>query len=136
MCPSFDPAQTRWSETIHGIEVNHGAAVAPTAAVTTSATTGEKTLDVVEVEKTLKVPAAFPLSGLPTNIAISKDGKRVYVSIAVARARSMRRHRFAREGKTIPVKGAGSQHVCQARTASTSSAVVGAKTITVIDQKT
>src|ERR1700733_3300964 len=79
----IDPVTNKVVGTIHGIEVNHGAAVAPDGTRYYISNEGEKTLDVVD-QKTLKVTRSIPLSGHPNNIAISKDGRRVYVSIAMA----------------------------------------------------
>src|SRR5438874_6587880 len=79
----IDPATNKVVGTIHGIEVNHGAAAAPDGSRYYVSDEGERSLDVVD-GKTLKVTRKIPLSGHPNNISISKDGRRVYVSIAVA----------------------------------------------------
>jgi YVTN family beta-propeller protein len=79
----IDPAVNKVVGTIHGIEVNHGAAAAPDGSRYYISDEGQSTLDVVD-RKTLKVTRRIALSGHPNNIAISKDGRRVYVSIAVA----------------------------------------------------
>src|SRR5437764_4741199 len=79
----IDPATNKVVGVIHGIEVNHGAAVAPDGSRYYISNEGETTLDVVD-QKTLKVIKRIPLSGHPNNISISKDGRRVYVAIAVA----------------------------------------------------
>ena len=79
----IDPATNKVVGVIHGIEVNHGAAAAPDGSHYYVSDEGESTLDVVDA-KTLKVTKKIPLSGHPNNISISKNGKRVYVSIAVA----------------------------------------------------
>src|ERR1700686_5517093 len=79
----IDPATNKVVGVIHGIEVNHGAASAPDGMHLYVSNEGESTLDVVDT-KSLKVTKTIPLSGHPNNIAISKDGKRVYVSIARA----------------------------------------------------
>src|SRR6202451_4881544 len=78
----IDPATNKVDGTITGIEVNHGAAAAPDGSYYYISDEGRSTLDVVDV-KTLKIKRSIPLSGHPNNIAISKDGARVYVSIAV-----------------------------------------------------
>src|ERR1700680_2509819 len=79
----IDPATNKVVGVIHGIEVNHGAASAPDGNHLYVSDEGESTLDVVDT-KSLKVTKSIPLSGHPNNIAISKDGRRVYVSIARA----------------------------------------------------
>src|SRR5438874_13572167 len=79
----IDPVTNKVVGTIHGIEVNHGAAAAPDGSRYYISNEGQSTLDVVD-QKTLKVTKSIPLSNHPNNIGISKDGKRVYVSIARA----------------------------------------------------
>src|SRR5215472_5714161 len=79
----IDPATNKVVGTISGIEVNHGAAAAPDGSRYYISDEANSSLDVVD-QKTLKVTRRIPLSGHPNNIDISKDGKRVYVSIAVA----------------------------------------------------
>jgi YVTN family beta-propeller protein len=79
----IDPATNKILGVIKGIEVNHGAAVAPDGSRYYISNEAESTLDVAD-SKTLKVIRNIPLTGHPNNIAVSKDGKRVYVSIAAA----------------------------------------------------
>src|SRR5579863_6205484 len=79
----IDPTTNKVVGTITGIEVNHGAAAAPDGSRYYVSNEGRSTLDVVDT-KTLAITRSIPLSGHPNNIAISKDGRRVYVSIAVA----------------------------------------------------
>src|SRR5947209_19115247 len=79
----IDPATNKVVGKITGIEVNHGAAAAPDGSHIYISNEAESTLDVVD-GKTLKVTNKVPLSGHPNNIAISRAGRRVYVSIAVA----------------------------------------------------
>src|SRR5713226_7577464 len=102
----IDPATNKVVGVINGIEVGHGAAVAPDGSRYYFSNEAETTLDVVD-QKTLKVIKRIPLSGHPNNIAIGKDGRRVYIAIAVAPGAvdvidttSMERV------KSIPVKGA------------------------------
>src|ERR1700722_9088754 len=78
----IDPATNKVVGTITGIEVNHGAAAAPDGSRYYISNEGRSTLDVVDC-KTLAITRSIPLSGHPNNLAISKDGRRVYVSIAV-----------------------------------------------------
>jgi len=79
----IDPATNKVVGVISGIEVNHGAAVAPDGSRIYVSNEAESTLDVVD-GKTLKVTNHVPLSGHPNNIAIGKDGRRVYVGIIQA----------------------------------------------------
>ena len=102
----IDPATNKVVGTIEGIEVSHGAAAAPDGGHYYISNESMKTLDVVD-RKTLKVTKRIPLSGRPNNIAIGKDGRRVYVSIAVAPgAVDVVDTTSLEKVKSIPVKGA------------------------------
>ena len=79
----IDPATNKVVGVIEGIEVNHGAAVAPDGSRVYISDEAQSTLDVVDA-KTLKVTKRVPLSGHPNNVAIATDGRRVYVAIAEA----------------------------------------------------
>src|SRR5437016_10880024 len=68
----IDPATNTVVAEITGIEVNHGAAVAPDGSRFYFSDEAEHTLDVVD-GKTLAVTKRIPLSGRPNNIAISRD---------------------------------------------------------------
>src|SRR6202790_785204 len=101
----IDPATNKVVGTINGIEVNHGAAAAPDGSNYYISDEGRSTLDVVDV-KTLKITRSIPLSGHPNNIGISKDGRRVYVSIARAPgAVDVIDTTSMEKVKSIPVKG-------------------------------
>ena len=76
----IDPATNKVVGTIKGIEVNHGAAAAPDGTRLYVSNEAENTLDFVDA-KTLAVVRHVPLTGHPNNIDISKDGRKVYVSI-------------------------------------------------------
>src|ERR1700680_2076019 len=78
----IDPATNKVVGVINGIEVNHGAAAAPDGSHYYISNEAESTLDVVD-PKSLKITNHIKLSGHPNNISISKDGRRVYVSINV-----------------------------------------------------
>ena len=79
----IDPVTNKVVGVIEGIEVNHGAGVAPDGSRIYVSDEAESTLDIVD-SKTLKVIKKIPLSGHPNNMAVGKDGKRVYVGIAQA----------------------------------------------------
>src|SRR4051812_5657933 len=72
--------QTNAAGEIGGIEVNHGAAAAPDGKRLYITNEAESTVDVADL-KTLKVIKSVPLTNHPNNIAVSKDGKRVYAAI-------------------------------------------------------
>jgi YVTN family beta-propeller protein len=76
----IDAATDKVVGEIGGIEVNHGAAAAPDGARYYISNEAEATLDVADA-RSFKVTRNIKLSGRPNNIAISKDGRRVYVSI-------------------------------------------------------
>ena len=101
----IDPVTNKVVGVITGIEVNHGAAVAPDGSRIYISDEAESTLDVVD-GKSLKVIKRIPLSGHPNNIAVGRDGRRVYVGIIqapggvdVIDTASMQRV------KTLPTKG-------------------------------
>jgi len=132
----IDPATNKVVGTINGIEVNHGAAVAPDGSRYYISNEGRSTLDVVDT-KTLEIMRSIPLSGHPNNIAISKDGRRVYVSIVVAPGSvdvidtgSLERV------KSIPAKGAVHNTYVTPDGKYVIAGSIQGKTITVIDQKT
>jgi YVTN family beta-propeller protein len=79
----IDPATNTVVGVIEGIEVNHGAAVAPDGSRIYVSNEADSTLDAVD-GRTLKVVSHVKLSGHPNNIAIGKDGRRVYVGIIEA----------------------------------------------------
>ena len=76
----IDPTTNTIVGEIGGIEVNHGAAAAPDGSRLYFTNEANETLDVVDA-KTLAVTKSIPLSGRPNNLAISRDGRRVYVAI-------------------------------------------------------
>ncbi|MCU1385379.1 MAG: hypothetical protein JWL71_4076 [Acidobacteria bacterium] len=77
----IDPATNTVVGEIKGIEVNHGATVAPDGSRFYITNEAESTLDVADA-RTLTVSKHIPLTNHPNNVAISKDGRRVYVAIA------------------------------------------------------
>ena len=132
----IDPATNKVVGTIHGIEVNHGAASAPDGSRYYISNEAESTLDVVDT-KTLKVTRKIPLSGHPNNIAIGKDGKRVYVSIARKPGAVDVIDTISLEKvKTISVNGAVHNTYVTPDGKFVVSGSIPSKTITVIDAKT
>jgi YVTN family beta-propeller protein len=79
----IDPVANKVVGEITGIEVNHGAAAAPDGSRYYFSNEAEHTLDAVDA-KTLAIAGRVPLSGRPNNVAISRDGRRVYVAIVEA----------------------------------------------------
>jgi YVTN family beta-propeller protein len=102
----IDPATNKVVGVISGIEVSHGAAVAPDGSRIYVSNEADSTLDIVD-GKTLKVMDKVPLSGHPNNIAIGRDGRRVYVGIAQAPGGvDVIDTGSLKNVKTLPTKGA------------------------------
>ncbi len=76
----IDPATNTVVGIIRGIEAGHGAGGSPDGSRIYISDEAESTLDVVDA-KSLTVLHKIPLSGHPNNMAVSKDGRRVYVGI-------------------------------------------------------
>ena len=76
----IDPATNKVVMQVKDIEVPHGVAFSPDGTRAYISCEAEKTLWATDA-KTGKLIAKAPLSGHPNNIAISKDGKRVFVAI-------------------------------------------------------
>jgi YVTN family beta-propeller protein len=132
----IDPATNKVVGTIHGIEVNHGAAAAPDGSRYYVSNEDRSSLDVVD-SKTLQVAKSIKLTGHPNNISISKDGKRVYVAIAVAPgAVDVVDTTSLEKVKSIPVKGAVHNTYVTPDGKYVVSGSIPSKVITVIDQKT
>jgi YVTN family beta-propeller protein len=101
----IDPATNKVVGEIKGIEVSHGAAVAPDGSRIYVSNEADHTVDVVDA-KGLKVTKKIPLSGRPNNIAIGRDGRRVYVAIIEAPGAVDVIDTASRTlAKTIPTKG-------------------------------
>jgi len=101
----IDPATNTVVGVIGGIEAGHGAGASPDGSRVYISDEAESTLDVVDA-KSLTVMKKIPLSGHPNNMAVGKDGRRVYVGIIqepggvdVIDTASMQRV------KTVPTKG-------------------------------
>ena len=132
----IDPVTNKVVGEIHGIEVNHGAAAAPDGSHFYISNEGNSSLDIVDA-KTLNVTKRVPLTGHPNNISISKDGRRVYVGIAVAPGAVDVIDTTSQERvKSIPVKGAVHNTYVTPDGKFVVSGSIQSKTITVIDQKT
>src|SRR6476620_10147786 len=131
----IDPTTNKVVGVINGIEVSHGAAVAPDGSRYYFSDEGESTLDVVD-RKTLKVTRRIPLSGHPNNISISKDGRRVYVGIAAAPGAVDVIDTTSLENvKSIPVKGPVHNTYVTPDGKYVVSGSIPSKVVTVIDAK-
>jgi len=132
----IDPTTNKIIGVIEGIEVNHGAAVAPDGSRIYISDEAMSTLDVVD-GKTLKVSKRIPLSGHPNNIAVGRDGKRVYVGIIEAPGGvDVIDTATMQKVKTIPTKGSiHNAYVTPDGKYVVAGSIVG-KTVNVIDAKT
>ncbi len=79
----IDPTTDKVVAEIGGIEVGHGVAAAPDGSRIYVTNESLATVDVVDVP-TLSVIKRIPLTGPPNNIAVRKDGQRVYAAITGA----------------------------------------------------
>src|SRR5512132_386683 len=79
----IDPATDTVVGEITGIEVGHGVAPSPDGARIYVTNESLATVDVVDAA-TLKITKRIPLTGPPNNIAVRKDGQRVYAAITGA----------------------------------------------------
>ena len=132
----IDPATNKVVGIIKGIEVNHGAAAAPDGSRYYISNEDRSTLDVVDA-KTLQVTKSIKLTGHPNNISISKDGKRVYVAIAMAPgAVDVIDTPTLEKAKSIAVKGAVHNTYVTPDGKYVVSGSIPSKVISVIDQKT
>lgn len=79
----IDPATNKVVAVIKDVEIVHGITSAPDGSRIYLSNESLHTLDVVDA-KTFKVTKRIHLSGRPNNVAVTKDGKKVYVGIAQA----------------------------------------------------
>lgn len=102
----IDPATNKVVGTIEGIDVPHGAVIAPGGARIYITEEPTRTMDAVD-SKTLRVIKKVPLSGRPNNLAVTSDGRKIYVGIAQAPgAVDVIDAETLTRVKSIPVQGA------------------------------
>ena len=132
----IDPGTNKVVGQITGIEVNHGAAVAPDGSRIYVTNESNSSLDVADA-RTLTVTRQIPLSGHPNNLAVGKDGRRVYVAIAQAPgAVDVIDTTTLTRVKSIPIKGAGHNAYVTPDGKWVVAGSVGGKSLTVIDSQT
>jgi YVTN family beta-propeller protein len=132
----IDPATNTIVGEIEGIEVNHGAAAAPDGSRFYFTNEANETLDVVDA-KSLAVTKSIPLSGRPNNVAISRDGRRVYAAIVsppgavdVIDTASLERD------QTIPTRGGVHNTFVTPDGRHVIAGSIAGRSLTVIDQET
>ena len=102
----IDPATNKVVGEITGLPANHGVAASPDGTRLYVTVEGNNTLAVVDV-KTLSIMKSIPLGARPNNIAITKDGAKVYVAIAAPPGSvDVFDTRTLAKVKSIPTKGA------------------------------
>ena len=132
----IDPATNKVVGIIEGIEVSHGAGVAPDGSRIYVSDEAESTLDVVDA-KTLKVTSRIPLSGKPNNMAVGKDGRKVYVGIIQAPGGVDVIDTVAlKRIKTVPTKGTIHNAYVTPDGKYVVAGSIGGQTINVIDAQT
>jgi YVTN family beta-propeller protein len=132
----IDPATNTVVGTISGIEANHGAGVAPDGTRIYISNEAQSTLDVADA-KTFEVIKRIPLSGHPNNMAVGRDGRRVYVGIiqAPGGVDVIDTTSFQRV-KTIPTRGTIHNAYVTPDGKYVVAGSIAGKTINVIDAKT
>jgi YVTN family beta-propeller protein len=132
----IDPATNTVVGTITGIEAGHGAGVSPNGSRIYVSDEAQSTLDVVD-GKTFDVVKRIALSGHPNNMAVGKDGRRVYVGIAQAPGGvDVIDTEALQRVKTIPTKGAIHNAYVTPDGKYVVAGSIPGKTINVIDAKT
>ncbi len=132
----IDPATNKVVGVVKGIEVNHGAQAAPDGSRIYVTAESTSTLDVADA-KSLQVIKRIPLSGHPNNLSIGKDGKHVYVAIAVSPgAVDVIDTTTLERTKSIPIKGAVHNTFITPDGKFVIAGSVAGKTLTAIDVRT
>lgn len=81
----IDPTTNKVVNVIMGLPIAHGVTSAPDGSALYFSNEVRHTLDVVPTT-TLRVRQSIPLTGRPNNVAITRDGRKVYVAITGADA--------------------------------------------------
>lgn len=101
----IDPTTNRVTQILKGVEIPHGVTASPDGARLYLSNEVRHTLDVVEMPG-MRIAARVPLSGRPNNVAVTNDGRKVYVGIAQAPgALDVIDTVALKNVKTVPTKG-------------------------------
>ena len=132
----IDPATNKIVQTVKDIEVPHGVGFSPDGTRAWISCEAEKTVWVVDT-KTAHLIQKIPLSGHPNNLAVSRDGKRVFVAILESPgAVDVIDTGSLTNIKSIPVKGpVHNTYVTPDGKYAIAGSIVG-KMLTVIDEQT
>ncbi len=132
----IDPATNKVVGEIKGLPANHGATGSPDGTRLYITVEGNNTLAIVDA-RTLSLIKSIPLSARPNNIAVSKDGKKIYVAIAaLPGAVEVIDAATLTSIKTIPTNGAEHNVYVTPDGKYLVAGSVGGKNVTVIDTKT
>lgn len=132
----IDPATNKVVFKVEGIEVSHGVTFSPDGTKAYISCESEGTLWSTDT-KTGKLIAKAKLSGHPNNVSTSKDGKYVFVGIAVAPgAVDVIDTAKMEKVKSIAVKGAVHNTYVTPDGKYVMAGSVGGKRLTAIDEKT
>lgn len=102
----IDPATNKITLRMPNLEAAHGVTVSPDGSRAYFTVEADSTVKSVDL-KTGKTLASVKLSGHPNNIAISKDGKRIFAGIAVAPgAVDVIDADTMKNVRSVPIKGA------------------------------
>jgi YVTN family beta-propeller protein len=132
----IDVATNKVVGEVTGIERAHGATATPDGKWLFISNEADTTVDVVD-GKTLKVTKKIPLSGHPNNLAITPDGRKVYVAIAQAPgALDVIDAASQTKTKTISVHGGVHNVYVTPDGKHAVAGMIGARNMTVVDTKT
>ena len=132
----IDPVTNEVVDIIHGIPMAHGVTSAPDGSTLYFSNEIDHTLDVVPT-KTLQVSKQIPLSGRPNNIAITPDGRKVYVAITRADAFvDVIDLQVGEVVKVIPTLGGVHNVFITPDGRHIAAGMIGARTLTIIDTET
>jgi YVTN family beta-propeller protein len=131
-----DPATNKVVGEIKGLPANHGAIGSPDGTRLYISVEGDSTLAVVDA-KTLSIIKSIKLTARPNNLAVAKDGKKVYVAIsALPGAVEVIDTATLASVKTIPTNGAEHNVYVTPDGKYLVAGSVGGRNLTVIDTKT
>ena len=132
----IDPATNTVVGTIHELPMVHGVTSAPDGSALYFSNEVDHTLDIVPAA-TMSVSRQIPLSGRPNNIAITPDGKKLYVAITRGDAFvDVIDLEAGRVVKAIPTAGGVHNVFITPDGKYIAAGMIGARTLTIIDTET
>ncbi len=131
-----DPSTNTVVHVIHGLPMVHGVTSAPDGSALYFSNEVDHTLDIVPAAM-MSVSQQIPLSGRPNNIAITPDGKKVYVAITRGDAFvDVIDLEAGRVVKAIPTAGGVHNVFITPDGKYIAAGMIGARTLTIIDTET